>query len=581
MLIRFDRTVTVLDPKGDIYGAFNQYYGKGEKIRDIDIRIYDQNGDLVTKVKPSEIKDLPADDGFSLYTDSRIKYYRPAPNFYPYTIRVVYSFKTPNTAIIPSFIPVYDYYLGVQKSTFIVSHPPNIKLFTSFKSSPYFHLQKTETNTLTSYTLQQAAPLYKEPFSPSFFNLVPVVKFRLNRFSLMGITGRADSWKEMGDWIVTHLLNGVNSVSSATKNEILKLIRTAKGPKEQAERIYEYMQRKTRYVSIQIGVGGWRPMPAYEVDQKAYGDCKALVNYTKSLMDIAGIKTFYTLVYAGTKRNIDSQVVGIQGNHAILMFPYQKDTIWMECTNHQIPFGFLGSFTDDRQVLVVKSGDSKIVKTPAYKDTENIIFTGAQITVDSTLGLHAQTQIRSCGLAYEKTYFLDNLKKNEIALHYKQKLHYIPGLNLYDVRFLNDKKHFCFTEQFQFHSKNYFIEFIDNEYIFRPNMFSVFENIPPETKKRKFPVYIRNGFIHHDSIRFYLPAGITFAFVPENKKIESRFGSYEVTFNKISDNQIIYERILRLRAGTYPKETYEELRKFFLGIHKYDKKKIAIKKIEK
>jgi hypothetical protein len=56
-----------------------------------------------------------------------------------------------------------------------------------------------------------------------------------------------------------------------------------KEPIMKAKLIYDYVQQKSRYVSIQVGIGGWKPMDASDVDRLGYGDCKGLTNYTKAL----------------------------------------------------------------------------------------------------------------------------------------------------------------------------------------------------------------------------------------------------------------------------------------------------------
>ena len=105
--------------------------------------------------------------------------------------------------------------------------------------------------------------------------------------------------------------------------------------------------------------------------------------------------------------------------------------------------------------------------------------------------------------------------------------------------------------------------------------------VPPGNGDRKLPVYIRNGFVHLDSIRYRLPGNYVFEYLPEDKKIKSRFGTYEIKIRKISDRQIIYERTFILHSGTYPKETYAELRNFLKQLYKFDNKKAIIKKTSK
>ena len=155
------------------------------------------------------------------------------------------------------------------------------------------------------------------------------------------------------------------------------------------------MQQKTRYISIQVGIGGWKPMLASEVDRLGYGDCKALTNYTRALLSEVGITSYYAKIYAGRgkRKSLDGNLVSQQSNHVILMVPFERDTTWLECTNQKIPFGHLGSFTDDRDALVITPEGGMLIKTPKIPVEENIQNMSGDLTIQENGDLAADIDL--------------------------------------------------------------------------------------------------------------------------------------------------------------------------------------------
>src|SRR5690606_36041786 len=96
-----------------------------------------------------------------------------------------------------------------------------------------------------------------------------------------------------------------------------------------------------------------------------YGDCKALSNYMKALLKEAQIPSQLVIVKAGKNKDLwaDFSAIG-QANHMILCVPMVKDTVWLECTSQRNPYNYLGSFTGDRNVILVSDEGGKVVKTP-------------------------------------------------------------------------------------------------------------------------------------------------------------------------------------------------------------------------
>ncbi len=579
MLVNKEKIITVLNSDGIRFADFIVFYTNFDIIKKIKITVFDASGKRIKTVKSSEIKDYPAENSYTLYDDTRVLYYRYISAKFPYTVGISYTENTQNTAFIPPFNPVKDFKLGIENSSYKISYPSGIKLHVKEQNLKSYHVEKQNKTGQLSYKLTAVQPILPEDFMPPLHTLVPKVKIALNRFTLAGVKGHADNWEELGNWIIERLLKGRNTVTEKTRNDIIALTKNIKNPVEKAKKVYQYMQDKTRYVSVQIGIGGWRPMPALEVDRKAYGDCKALVNYTKSLLDIAGVKSYYSIVFAGQKRNIDSDWVALQGNHVILMLPAHKDTIWLECTNQKTPFGHIAGFTDDRKVFVVKQNGSFIKKTAKYPDSINKIITRATIKVSPEMTMSAQINITHCGTAYDDVYPLKDLKPEKQKLYFKNYFSEINKLKINKIELKDLKDKACFKQHIDMEINHYIAQLSAQEYYFRPNIFTVFDNVPPKTANRRFPVVINHGFNHYDEIVWLLPNGYTPNYLPGDITINSELGQYSRQIIKKDIHTILYKRRFLMKSGMYPKENYPKFRKFLKKIRKLDSEKIILKKV--
>ena len=119
------------------------------------------------------------------------------------------------------------------------------------------------------------------------------------------------------------------------------------------------MQDRTRYIGVQVGIGGIQPIAANQVDRVGY-EIAGSDKLHKALLNVVGVKSYYVHVEAGTDDNIslENDFASLaQGNHVILNIPNGNIDIWLECTSRTSPFGFLGDFTDDRDVLVITPED--------------------------------------------------------------------------------------------------------------------------------------------------------------------------------------------------------------------------------
>ena len=149
-------------------------------------------------------------------------------------------------------------------------------------------------------------------------------------------------------------------------------------------------------MSVQLGIGGWKPYSAAEVHRLKYGDCKGLTNYTSALLEAVGVDSHYSIVYAGrNKKDLPQEFASIAGNHAFLTVPIGDDKIWLECTSQDAPVNYLGRFTDDRYVLEVSKKGGELIKTKKYEDEENKTITRAIIDLQLNGDMSANVQMTS------------------------------------------------------------------------------------------------------------------------------------------------------------------------------------------
>ncbi|RZL97297.1 MAG: DUF3857 domain-containing protein, partial [Pedobacter sp.] len=321
---------------GDERAGLYLYYNKSTSIKNVKGLILNSFGQAVGKFSQSNFIDESAVSDFSLFEDARIKHYTPNVMAYPYTIIYEYEIRYKQNLIIPDWYanPYPD--VAVEKSNYtFISKPEDqvrIKEY-NFKGTPA--IAKSDKYTTRTWEVKNLNAFKSEPFSPDPNKYLTYIKIAAEQFNYYGYKGNYKDWEQLGKWVFDALIKDRQALTPQTINEVKALVSGIGNDKEKAKKIYEYVQKKTRYISIQVGIGGFQPFPATEVHALSYGDCKALVNYTQSLLKAVDIPSYYCVVYAGElKKNMDTEFASMdQGNHIILCIPFKNDTTWLECTS--------------------------------------------------------------------------------------------------------------------------------------------------------------------------------------------------------------------------------------------------------
>ena len=565
---------TILNSKADKYATFARSYDKLRKLKSIRGYLYDANGKQIQKLKNSDIIDQSNISGFSLYEDNRVKIANFDHATYPYTVEFICEYEFDGLFYYPSWYPQVYRKAAVQKSVMNVIMPENMPL--RFKEQNVSEVRKTtaEGKNIYSWNESNSAAFEYEPMSnPEEY--VKKVLLAPAKFSVEGVEGDMSDWETYGKFYAT-LNKGTRDLSEETKQKIRALTKDLKTDREKIAKVYEFLQEKTRYVSIQVGIGGIKPFPASTVDEKGYGDCKALSNYTKAMLEAIGIESYYTLVGADDHSRLSRDFPADYFNHVILSVPLEQDTIWLECTSQTEAFGYLSDFTGDRDVFVITPEGGKIWKTPSYGKAVNYTKRSAIVKVDEAGNASIDVKsIYSTLQESSRAYYSEASKEEQKKWLYEQIS--LSDFTIKDFSLMRHKNELPYVEEKIIIEDPKFARVSGKRIFIEPNIFSKWDFILPTDEDRTRNVYLSNDFdfIDTDTINFELPKNYHIEYKPEHIDIKSEFGHYQVQI-EIESNIVKYMRKIEMNPGTYSKESYVELRDFLKEVSKHDKAKVVL-----
>ncbi|HMB82560.1 MAG TPA: DUF3857 domain-containing protein, partial [Terriglobales bacterium] len=171
-------------------------------------------------------------------------------------------------------------------------------------------------------------------------------------------------WRQVAQWYAK--LQGERmTVDDSVRTKAEELTKGADTPTEKARRLYDFVARNVRYVSISLGVGRYQPHSASDVLQSGYGDCKDKHTLLSALLRAEGIQSYPVLIHSA--RKLDADVPSpAQFDHVITAARLGTGLTWLDTTPEVAPYGLILYQLRNKQA-VVASEDSEggLQRTPA------------------------------------------------------------------------------------------------------------------------------------------------------------------------------------------------------------------------
>lgn len=532
------------------------------KVKNIHASILNSLGKEVRRLDSDEITERSLIQAYSFYEDDMVKEFILKHNAYPYTIRWSYQYQQKEFLHIQNWSPVFSPSIPTLEADLWVTYPPNyeLKYRNQLLEEP---IKENSSNNMVSlhWHTDFRNPLKEEVWAPSLSDYQPEVWVVPENF-IFSIPGSFKSWISFGIW-QEGILAGLDVLPPAEELMVRKLTDTLRDASSKVRALYHYLQDQTRYINISIETGGLKPYPASYVAQMKYGDCKALANYMKAMLKVAGIQALYAKVKAGVGvAAIDTSFPAQQFNHVILYLPAVNNGLWLDCTSKDA-MGYLGPFIQNRYAFVVNGTHSMFKKIPKLQpeqvqETRKFVF----YAYNEIAKAECKTWLK--GEQYE---LLSELGRNSTKNDRKRIIHKrFAGSDLQIDTFnvATPSRDSTWVELNYLALTSTIYKYVNKTLLLQNLAFGL-----PKFEKptlRKLPLSIEFPFFKVDTLVYFLPQGYQVSHSLDPIELHTNFGSYSLSLTN-ANNRISLVKKLKINQGVYPIETYDTYYSFYTQVY--------------
>lgn len=569
---------TILNEAGNEYANYKSYYDQFTTIEYASGKLYDGRGKEIKHVKKKDMPDFAGVDGYSLMQDERYISNDFACRSYPYTVDYEESDTKDGVLKFPDWSPTDGNNISVQYSKYVIIAPSGYEVRykqLNFNTPPVI----TEKDNKKTYVweIQNLPSQQPEALAPPRINLLPYMIVAPSDFEAQGYKGNMSSWKNYGEFIY-QLKKGRDVLPDDIKKQVHQLTDDLKNTKEKIKVLYEFLQKNTHYISVQLGIGGWQPFKASYVATKRYGDCKALSNYMVALLKEAGINGKYVEIKAGNyAAPVITDFSESQFNHVICCVPLQKDTVWLECTDQNLPAGYLSGFTENRWGLLVDENGSKLVHTPKYGYSDNLQTRKINATVNDFGNLNCEVETVYKGMQQDELSLLVNAYSNDKIMEYLKSTIELPTFDINNLHYIQQKELLPSVDETLDLVVNNYAQITGKRFFINPNILSRSAEGYTEDENRKNAVQLYDEHTSIDTVEIKIPTGYTVESPFRDINIENEFGKFTANV-KVLPGKIIYYRKQEYHSGNFPPDDYNKLVNYYQQIYKSDHSRLVLVK---
>lgn len=565
-----DISLLVNDPKGRSAAALLIYTDSFRSLSSFSGEITPLGGGKTIKLRQKDLVYYALSEG--LADDGASWSYLPdaaCPMMVHYSYKISYR---NGIASFPTYMAVPGEKVHVAKGTYIIDVPEDVAI-KHLSGGMIYSCETLKGRTQHRWTLADYAGYVAEDAMPSTLEMIPYVYASPVAIDYGGYAGSQEDWHAIGGWLAQMQI-GRQQLAPEQVTRLQELTRDCDGPAEKLSVLYQYLRQTTRYVSIQLGIGGLRPMAASEVCRMGFSDCKGLSNYLRAMLLAVDVPSDYYILHDRRARLLPGYASVGQMNHAMLAVPLPElgDTAWVECTNPIYPLGYRHSGVAGHEIVLVHDGGGQVVRVPGYPDTlsREVQRTYVSLAPDGSAQLRLRREL-----------FLDRIE---------------PYLDFRDLK--PDVRMRMLTRAMKLHAEEVSVTGIsDNfdtyqavgrgfvpqmciDYTMTTRLYAnvngdrmfvpinpVAQMIPAQKSKRVNDFVVRGTSTFEDLITIPVPEGWQIESLPKDETLDTEWGRFRSSA-RLEGGTIEIRQWIRLLPGRTPASSYDAFRAFARSVNK-------------
>jgi hypothetical protein len=574
------RIFRIYNETGKEYGVVIEKMNKFIKVNNLKAQVRSFDGKLIKELQKDDVKEAPIFFDYILYRDTRVKGFDLSTTTFPYILEYSYEVKYKSLFFWPDWFPQME--IPVERSLYALTVPKSFAFKMQKRNLQIEPVEKqSRDKRQLIFELGPVPPFKQEKNMPPEMDHLMYILFAPDEFDLGGYPGSTSSWEAFGEWYAS-LARGRYQLTPQNVETIETMVKDYATAKDTLKALYQFLQRKTRYVAIHLGMGGYQPHDAESVLNNGYGDCKDLATLFIAMLKVVGMEAYPALILTQNKGTVLADFPSNQFNHVIAFVPLEKETLWLDCTCNYCSIRELPWWDEGCQALVVMKDTSMLIRTPTSKAVENKLITSIHAKLSADGSMEITGTLTATGNI--ESYYREIL--NSLSADKKKEWlgraigKYAPNyaLSSYDLEKITNSDT-PFGIGFSAKLIKY-TTITGKELLINLNLLTrvAAEDIPNE-KERKYPVDNQYAFTTVDEVTCDFPENLVIKAFPQEQDVVFPFGSYQTRYI-VNGNQLTYKRTKTITQRLIEPVYFEDYKEFLNRIYTTDRSFVVLKRAE-